>query len=80
MSIFIETLAIDTILRRWKENPDATKREIGVWSNWKEDIPENNIPLSEEYIQRYLDRLKELNPTNGLLKEQEVLGKRGERK
>ena len=73
MSIFAETLAIDIILRHWKDDPSLLKRDYPWISWWREDVPENNRPPNLDEIQRYLDRLKELNPTIGLLKEQEVL-------
>jgi len=45
--MFAEILAAHLVLKAWKQNPAATKREIGVWQHWKEDHEENERPLSE---------------------------------
>ena len=39
--MFAELLAAHLVLKGWKQNPTATKREIGVWGHWKEDDEEN---------------------------------------
>jgi hypothetical protein len=48
--MFIEIQCAYFILRNWKENPAATKREIGLWSKWKEEREENDRPLSSEEV------------------------------
>lgn len=72
MSVFIETLTIDYILRRWKENPELPKKDYTWISWWRVGKPENNLPPTVDEVQKYFERLKELNPSNGLLKEKEV--------
>ena len=62
--MIIELQAMHLILKMHKQNPYITKREIGVWSSWKEDIPENNKPLSEREIERYKSYLKKHAPSN----------------
>ena len=49
--MFAEIVAADLILKAWKKNPTATKRQIGVWQHWKVDDEENERPLSESEIQ-----------------------------
>jgi hypothetical protein len=50
----IELMATYFALRNWKENPSATRMQIGVWSHWMEDKPENHLPLPLDEV----DRLK----------------------
>lgn len=58
MSVFYYQ-AIDLILKSWAENPKLTKRQIGVWSHWKADDPENDKPSTPEEIQKYKNILEE---------------------
>jgi hypothetical protein len=44
--MFAEVLFNAFVLRKWKENPAITKREIGLSYTWMEDKPENDLPLS----------------------------------
>lgn len=48
----IELQAVCQILRKWKENPSASKEKIGVFSGWKEEKPVNKKPLSEKEVNR----------------------------
>lgn len=50
--------AVDIILKKWRKNPDLTKREIGVYSNWKDNNEENNKQLSLKEIKSYEETLK----------------------
>jgi hypothetical protein len=50
--MFIEIQSAYFILRSWRENPAATKREIGLWAHWKEEREENDWPLSSEEVDR----------------------------
>jgi hypothetical protein len=43
--LFIELLAYKLILERWRENPNATRRQIGVWSHWSSDDEINLLSL-----------------------------------
>jgi hypothetical protein len=42
--MWVELLAYDLILRRWLANPRASRREIGVFSAWKSNLPKNDRP------------------------------------
>ena len=48
----IELMATYFVLRRWKENPGATKKEIGIYYHWTWDKQENNVPLSQKEVRR----------------------------
>lgn len=72
MSIFLEIQEIDYILRLWKKNPNLRKKDYERISWWKNNSPENNLPPTIDEIHKYLNRLKELNPTNTFIKEQEI--------
>jgi hypothetical protein len=50
--MFAELMFHYFALRKWKLNPAATKRRIGLLSSWKEDRPENNLPLSPAEVTR----------------------------
>jgi hypothetical protein len=50
--MFIELQAAYFVLRNWRQNPAATKREIGIWAQWKEGCEENDRPLSEAEVRR----------------------------
>lgn len=62
--MLIEIQATAMVLKKWRKNPKLTKREIGVWSHWSEDIPKNNLPLSSKEVKDYKDFLKKCNPTS----------------
>ena len=61
--MFAELLAAHLVLKGWKQNPTATKREIGVWGHWKEDDEENQCPLWEAEVQRMKSFLRGHAPT-----------------
>ena len=61
--MFAEILATDLVLKAWKRNPSATKREIGVWAHWKQDDEENERPLSEAEVQEMKKFLRRNAPT-----------------
>ena len=44
--MFIELQVAYLILCKWKENPAATKREIGTWAHWRHECDDNQRPLS----------------------------------
>jgi len=50
------------ILKKWRKNPKLTKREIGVWNAWQEDIPANNRPLTQKEVRGYKEFLKKCKP------------------
>jgi len=45
--MFIELQATYFVLKRWSQNPAATKRQIGIWQHWKEQAEDNDRPLAE---------------------------------
>lgn len=58
-----EIMAITSVLRAWKRDPNLSKREIGVWSNWQNDNPGNELPLSETEVERMKTFMRKHNPT-----------------
>jgi len=60
----LEFMVTELILKKWKENPKATKKEIGVWYHWQLDTPENNLSLSKEEVKR-MQQLLLLNKKHG---------------
>ena len=43
--MFTELQAAYLVLSKWKQNPAATKREIGLWTHWQEQSDENRRRL-----------------------------------
>ena len=37
-------------LKKWKDNPNATKKQIGVFSSWLDDHADNHRPLNEREL------------------------------
>jgi len=64
LSVFIEIQSAYLILRRWKQNPAATKREIGLWAHWKEGREENDRPLSQEEVEKMKALLRDHAPSS----------------
>jgi hypothetical protein len=62
--MFIEIQAVFLVLRKWKESPAATRREIGIWAHWKEDREENDRPLSPMEVQRMKGFLRRHAPSS----------------
>jgi len=56
--MFCELLCYYNILKAWKKNPKLHKKELPGWSSWKEDIPENNKPLTAEEVRFYKNFLR----------------------
>ena len=50
--MFVEIQAAYLVLRTWKENPGATKRQMRVSARWNENWDESNSPLSSAEVQR----------------------------
>jgi hypothetical protein len=46
----IELMGTISVLKRWKENPALTKREIGVWWDWIEGAAGADVSLTDEDI------------------------------
>lgn len=58
-----ELQATYLVLKKWNHNPKLTKKEIGVWSHWKDDKMENNFPLSEKEVVDLKEIFLKNNPT-----------------
>jgi hypothetical protein len=55
-------MAIHFILKKWKQNPFASKMEIRVWSHWHAATEENSLPLSPTEVENMKQVLKEYGP------------------
>jgi hypothetical protein len=60
--MFAEIWGLHAILRRWKENPSASKRRIGVRYDWMQDTEQNRQPLSAAEVARMKRFLKQWSP------------------
>jgi hypothetical protein len=52
------------VLKRWNRNPAATKRQIGIWHQWKQEIEDNDRPLTGVEIARMKAFLRHNAPTS----------------
>lgn len=59
-----ELIAISYVLRKWNEYPLATKRQIGVWSHWKDDSPQNDRPLLDAEVCKMKSYLMKYAPSD----------------
>jgi len=64
MSISIEVQLADLVLKKWKDNPQLAKRQIGLWSHWKTEGPENDEPLTTEQVDHYKQVLRKHAPSH----------------
>jgi len=64
--MFVELLATYLVLKKWKHNPAATKRQIGIWSHWLEEREENEHTLSAAEVEHAKAFLKQNAPTSYL--------------
>ena len=62
--MFIEVQAAYLVLKRWNQNPAATKRQIGIWQHWKEETEDNDRPLTEVEVERMKTFLRRNAPTS----------------
>ena len=61
--VHIEIMFTYFVLQRWKANPAATKREIGLRLSWKLDSAENRLPLSGAEVARMKNFLRRHAPS-----------------
>jgi hypothetical protein len=47
-----------------KQNPAATKRQIGIWQHWREETEDNDRPLAEVEVERMKAFLRQYAPTS----------------
>ena len=60
--MFIYLLALQSVLKRSKRNPSASKMEIGVWRHWHEATEENRLPLSPPEVEEMKQFLRKYGP------------------
>lgn len=61
--MFAELFATYLRLQKWKANPHAMKRQIGIMSSWMTADPANDQPISPYEIDRMKDFLHTHAPT-----------------
>jgi hypothetical protein len=62
--MMIELQAAYFVLKKWNQNPAATKRQIGIWQHWKQEIEDNDRPLTEVEVERMKAFLRRNAPTS----------------
>jgi hypothetical protein len=62
--MMIEVQATYLVLKRWSQNPAATKRQIGIWQHWTHGTADNDRPLTEVEVQRMKAFLMRNAPTS----------------
>jgi hypothetical protein len=62
--MFIEVQAAYFVLKRWNQNPGATKRQIGIWQHWNQETEDNDRPLTEVEVERMKTFLRRNAPTS----------------
>lgn len=63
MSLYLEVLMLESILRRWRADPATSRRDYRSISSWK-DHADADDPLPYEEVMRMKERLRELAPTH----------------
>ena len=61
MSVFIELMAYNAILEKWKQDPTQTKHQIGIWSDWTSGGNGIDLPLSDTEVRRMKDFVRRNN-------------------
>lgn len=62
--MFVELQGTYFILKKWKQDPTASKRQIGIRSDWMQEGAGNGHPLSEAEVQRLKEFLRRNAPTS----------------
>ena len=62
--MFVELFATYLRLQKWKENPHATKCQIGIMSSWMTADPANDRPISSHELENMKDFLRTGAPTS----------------
>ena len=60
--MFVDLMAADYILRKWKEMPNRPRRTYDMISNWREG-PDAGKPLTARDVSYYKELLKRNMPT-----------------
>ena len=63
MSLYVEVLMLENILRSWRRDPMLPKRAYRSVAEWQVPSPRNDLPLTQEEVESMKRRLKELAPT-----------------
>jgi hypothetical protein len=70
--LFIELLAYKLILETWRENPNATRQQMGVWSQWSSDdginqsaLTQHEVETMKSYVQKHAPTTSR-NPANAV--------------
>ena len=59
-----EIQAAFLVLKKWNQNPVATRRQIGVWKHWNEEKAANDRPLSAVEMATMKTYLRQHAPTS----------------
>jgi hypothetical protein len=62
--MFFKLFSIYNRVQKWKKNPNATKREIGVVSAWMTADPANDLAVPADEIGRMKNFLRRHAPTS----------------
>ena len=60
----IELQAVHLVLKKWKRNPAASRRQIGIRWDWMQEREENNHSLPEVEVKRMKEFLRKTAPTS----------------
>lgn len=61
--MFAEVMMLDMVLRTWKADPTRPRRAYRIILAWNDGSPENELPLSEEEVNRMKRELKRIAPS-----------------
>jgi hypothetical protein len=62
--MFIELQAAFLVLKKWKQDSGATKRQIGIWHHWTQETEDNHRPLTKVEVERMKAFLRRYAPTS----------------
>jgi hypothetical protein len=65
--MMIEMQGAYFVLKRWNQNPAATKRQIGIWQHWKEEREDNDRPPTSERRLNFSQAFNPVGAVTGLL-------------
>ena len=52
------------VMKKWSQNSDASKSEIGIWQHWQTELEENDRPLTQVEVAVMKAFLKRNAPTS----------------
>jgi hypothetical protein len=62
--MFVELICVHSILRRWREDPQAPKKAYRSISRWQDGSAANNKPFSAAEVAKYKAFLKRNAPAS----------------